>query len=383
MVHEREMPARAYPEIVDRKNENRQWSTEPVVGKRAYDRQAPFPYGAADPGYDALYSESALRSFSGADIRCVVHVIGNGGVSRPVMIANLSTLSYSVHREKHPVVALGHSYPVGFSRGGRTIAGSMIFAMFDREVLWDIIQLYSFDIERNEGQDEYSSFSPMLDQLPPFDITITFANEYGDVANMAIYQVEIVDEGTVLSIDDIMVEKTCSFVARDMDMVRPYKDAPNFRALGKDTTVKRVTSRDVNAFLDTLRSRRNAIRGVEPMRMDDVYMHDIPYDYALFHDTAAHDRKYPAIAMGDDAIYTNIQGITWMGEAIPHQVDPVELYRFVANTDLYTRNPTISNLFLVHNTYEPGIIGEVESPPPKYTILKDLLVRRDELTLTR
>lgn len=54
------------------------------------------------------------------------------------------------------------------------------------------------------------------DEIPPFDITITFMNEYGQSSEMSIYGVELTNEGMGLSIDDITTEKASSFVARGL-----------------------------------------------------------------------------------------------------------------------------------------------------------------------
>jgi hypothetical protein len=58
------------------------------------------------------------------------------------------------------------------------------------------------------------------DQIPPFDITITLANEYGSAANIQIHQAEILNEGMGISIDDINLERACTFVARSMSRLR-------------------------------------------------------------------------------------------------------------------------------------------------------------------
>jgi hypothetical protein len=54
------------------------------------------------------------------------------------------------------------------------------------------------------------------DQLKPFDVTITFLNEYGNAAKMSIYGCEIINEGSGMSIDDITSEKACTFVAQGL-----------------------------------------------------------------------------------------------------------------------------------------------------------------------
>lgn len=61
------------------------------------------------------------------------------------------------------------------------------------------------------------------DEIPPFDITISFLNEYGQSSEMRLYGVEILNEGSGFSIDDITSQKSCSFVARGMDDMRADK----------------------------------------------------------------------------------------------------------------------------------------------------------------
>lgn len=54
----------------------------------------------------------------------------------------------------------------------------------------------------------------IADEVPPFDITISMANEYGHAAVLVIYGVEILNEGMQYSIDNIQTQKACTFVAR-------------------------------------------------------------------------------------------------------------------------------------------------------------------------
>ena len=55
------------------------------------------------------------------------------------------------------------------------------------------------------------------DELLPFDITISFANEYGQRAIMVIYGVELLNEGSGYSVDAVTTEKAYTFVARKID----------------------------------------------------------------------------------------------------------------------------------------------------------------------
>jgi hypothetical protein len=76
-------------------------------------------------------------SFSGADIHAtmVIPRIGENGTIQEdgevLELAELQTISYSMHRENSPIRTLGHVNPRGFIKGARTIAGSMIFTVFN------------------------------------------------------------------------------------------------------------------------------------------------------------------------------------------------------------------------------------------------------------
>lgn len=52
------------------------------------------------------------------------------------------------------------------------------------------------------------------DMLPPFDITMTFANEYGQAAFQKIYDVDILNEGSGISVDTTVMERQMTYIAR-------------------------------------------------------------------------------------------------------------------------------------------------------------------------
>jgi hypothetical protein len=55
------------------------------------------------------------------------------------------------------------------------------------------------------------------DQILPFDITLAGTNEMGAATAMRIYGVEILNEGSGVSIDDAVTEMQATFVARYLD----------------------------------------------------------------------------------------------------------------------------------------------------------------------
>ena len=153
-------------------------------------------------------------SFAGADIAAtlVIPVIdrANGTIqSMDVLeLAEVQTISYSIHRENSPVRTLGHVNARGFVKGSRTIAGSLIFTVFNEYAFYRIKEFRHIMAETG------LFFAPLADMLPPFDIVLTFFNEYGLGAKMKIYGVTIVDEGQTMSIDDLITEQTYTFMAR-------------------------------------------------------------------------------------------------------------------------------------------------------------------------
>jgi len=189
-----------------------------------------------DPLYDRY--QATYTTYSGADIQATF----NG-----VIIGTLSGITWSVTREKAPIYTMGSPNPRSFSRGKRGIAGSLIFTVFDRPALYDLI------VNAKETQKDYMKFftrasnilpgmdnSDVLvnrgivphddqraldvrsglpwyaDQIPPFNITVSFVNEYGNASMRQIYGVELLNEGSGASMDDIVIEETMTYVARDV-----------------------------------------------------------------------------------------------------------------------------------------------------------------------
>jgi hypothetical protein len=134
------------------------------------------------------------------------------------VLAELQTISISTFREKVGVRACGNVGVKGYTRGPRTVAGSMIFTVFDKNVLFELLETSQYDAD-----DQFRA--AIKDQLPPIDLSISFANEYGALSRMSLYGVEFVSEGQTMSIEDIILEDVCQFVARDVDPMTPVVNA--------------------------------------------------------------------------------------------------------------------------------------------------------------
>jgi hypothetical protein len=200
-------------------------------------------------------------SFAGTDISATMvipnidRVTGTVGSMDVLELAEVQTISYSIHRENAPVRTLGHVNPRGFVKGGRTIAGSLIFTVFNEYAFYRIKEYRQIMAETG------LFFAPLADMLPPFDIVLTFFNEYGLGGKMKIYGVTIVDEGQTMSVDDLITEQTYTFMARgiqpllsmdyDPMLLGPeesavYKDRQN-NYYGEDKMIQYTT------FIDRIR----------------------------------------------------------------------------------------------------------------------------------
>jgi hypothetical protein len=193
-------------------------------------------------------------SYSGCDIRAIVHFYDPNAKaenrSRTKILADVQTITFSTHREKFPVRTLGRTSAKGYTRGPRTIGGTLIFTVFNKEVLSEmLVQNYQLD---SANRDNYGVWAAVLiDQIPPFDITISLVNEYGAVSRLVLYGVELVNEGQTMSIDDLITENVVNFVARHIEPMYDMRgDGP---ATWEDVV---MGERDFEAIVQDVRARR-------------------------------------------------------------------------------------------------------------------------------
>jgi hypothetical protein len=171
----------------------------------------------------SAYARGTNTSFSGCDIKVWVntspyYATGQEDVTNPgpYPLGELHTISVSTFRDKTFVRPLGHVAATGVVRSGRTIAGSLIFSVFNRQTLHQL-----FNKQDSNTFQGINSDAVLIDQLPPVDISILFRNEYGSVSIANIYGIEFKSEGTVMSISDMLTESSIVYEARHYDPIRP------------------------------------------------------------------------------------------------------------------------------------------------------------------
>lgn len=188
-------------------------------------------------GFTSADLSRTYTSFGGVDIRIVI----DGET-----VGQAQAVSYAVQRAKGPIYTLGHADPWSFARGKRGIAGTVVALMLDqhlvlstpfadRNFLADKDEIFATVADLNDasGLDDLGPLDPgftfdasdlsgayqvskawYMDQLPPFDFVLVAVNEYGKAATMRIYGVEIMNEGSGVSIDDLSIESQMTWIAR-------------------------------------------------------------------------------------------------------------------------------------------------------------------------
>lgn len=150
------------------------------------------------------------RTFSGHDMVVTVQVPVSNKVTITKVIGAFQTITYSIHNEKHPVRVLGNMNPKRYVFGPRMVAGSIVLTVFDRHWMRELFNEY---VKVKGATERYF----LMDELPAMDITISCANEYGHNAKLVLYDVTIVNEGQVMSINDVYTENTYEFFALNVD----------------------------------------------------------------------------------------------------------------------------------------------------------------------
>ena len=200
----------------------------------------------------------SFNSFSGADIFVIFE---------DAVVGTMTSINWSVTREKAPIYVMGHTDAVGVSMGKRAIAGSMSGMIFDRWTLYDLAwdsnpdgsstgHRHSFatyaqktgDIMipgglsyvdySNAGYADIENADPFVagsriwpvqdwrsflgwkearvvyaDQILPMDVTIAAINDAGNMAAMRLFGINILTESGGVSIDDVTMETQYTYFA--------------------------------------------------------------------------------------------------------------------------------------------------------------------------
>jgi len=198
---------------------------------------------------DGVFRYKYPGAYSATDIFATILL--PGGSIRG--LGNLAALSISTHRDTFPVVAMPNVSPKGFTQGHRMTAGTLIFHTIDRNA-------FSYGI--NEPHTYYNAMGrrtgftpPHADELPLFDIHITYVNELGMASFEAVYGVRILDMGRTCSLENLHPMESYSYMALRYSPMRALtqnQDANRrfFTYRRSDREQKRVRVGDLTSLFD-------------------------------------------------------------------------------------------------------------------------------------
>ncbi len=180
----------------------------------------------------------SYTSYSGCDIIASIEMpkINPDGseTTVPYVLGSLQTISISTYQDKVPVRAIGNMNAIDYTMGPRTIAGSLVFAVFDKHFADNIF---------NDLSKENTDI--LVDELPAFNVTITYANEYGSMSRMALYGIRIVEEGQVISINDVYTENTYKYCALSLERLNKKNTQSNNKMGDKKQSISTLYDNDI------------------------------------------------------------------------------------------------------------------------------------------
>ena len=175
----------------------------------------------------AEYDRSYPGAFAATDIHAVITLPGN----QVTTLGQMAALSVSTHRDTFPVTSMGAVAARGFTQGHRTVAGTLIFHTIDRAAF-----AYSGNAWRQRfganGSPEKVFGPPAADELPLFDIHLSYVNEVGMVSYESLYGVRILDFGKTISLENLHPIESYSYMALDYVPLRPVISGEQVRHMG-------------------------------------------------------------------------------------------------------------------------------------------------------
>ena len=176
---------------------------------------------ANDEGVASLFAPT-YRTFSGYDMVVTVELPLSSNFRITKVIGAFQTVTYSIHNNKCPIRVLGDMNVRRYVPGPRTIAGTLILTVFDRHWIKEL--LGSYKKIKSETERYF-----LADELPSFNMTISCTNEYGHDAKLALYGVTLVDEGQVMSINDVYTENTYTFYATAVEYLDRVEETSSYK----------------------------------------------------------------------------------------------------------------------------------------------------------
>lgn len=162
-------------------------------------------------------SGKQAQTWSGSDVRVVFTLPTTSPAFNPgssfLESVQLQTITMSSASSLFPVRRCGEAKAQDYTKGTRTFAGSMVFSIIGEDPLQ---RLFSIDALRSSMRTDDSWH---IDQMPPLDCILLFSNEFGANGIQVIQGIQFSNWGQTVSIDDMYLESTYSYIA---DHITPF-----------------------------------------------------------------------------------------------------------------------------------------------------------------
>ena len=159
----------------------------------------------------AIADSNHPQVWSGADVKVLFTVpdtnLSYGDKSVNLSTVQLQTITMSSTSSIYPVRRIGEAKAHTYTRGSRTFAGSMVFSIIGNDPLQN---LFSIDAISNSFERDGHWF---IDSMPAIDCIIMYANESGGAGIQIIQDLRFSNWGQTVSIDDMYLESTYTYVA--------------------------------------------------------------------------------------------------------------------------------------------------------------------------
>jgi hypothetical protein len=197
----------------------------------------------------------------GSDIVVVLEfpTILIGGEPAVLTMASAISVSYSVYRAKSSVYNMGQPLLGGMAIGRKYVAGSIITVAYEVDEISEFINLFvDGTLAKAAGDNAQTSSNPttldteitnqsiadstlknihtvMRDDLTPFNIHFLISDEntgQAQARQVSVYGCQFINNGQVMSINDIITENTLGFIGRDVREQRPIDATTQSLAAG-------------------------------------------------------------------------------------------------------------------------------------------------------
>ncbi|MFL8711083.1 hypothetical protein Q3304_09960 [Clostridioides sp. GD02377] len=175
--------------------------------------------------------------------------------SKPILLGSLTSISYSIQRNKKPVASIGSTHVSGYTRGPKMISGKMDFTLINQNLISDLTNKVSI----LSNKKKISS-----DELPLFDVMIVSLNEYKYATQMMIYGIDITNDSQIISIEDVFIKNIIHFVAMDL---KDFADLETHKTVSNNISNSNIYSNSVFYYDFTIEgyeySKKSNLKGVK------------------------------------------------------------------------------------------------------------------------